>query len=55
MRGAIHPLPNTPSWHGAWVKHRDNFTFIVSFLLCEKDLKREPNRTLQNVDSESGR
>jgi hypothetical protein len=28
MRGAIPPLPNTPSWHGAQLKHRDNFTFI---------------------------
>jgi hypothetical protein len=29
--------PNTPSWHGAQLKHRDNFTFIfylgISFLL----------------------
>jgi hypothetical protein len=29
MRGAISPLPNTPSWRGAQLakKHRDNFTF----------------------------
>jgi hypothetical protein len=27
MRGAIPPLPNTPSWRGAQLKHRDNFTF----------------------------
>jgi hypothetical protein len=27
MRGAIAPLPNTPSWRGAQLKHRDNFTF----------------------------
>jgi hypothetical protein len=28
MRGAIPPLPNTPSWSGAkFKKHRDNFTF----------------------------
>jgi hypothetical protein len=26
MRGAIPPLPNTSSWRGAWLKHRDNFT-----------------------------
>jgi hypothetical protein len=26
-RGAIPPLPNTPSWRGAQLKHRDNFTF----------------------------
>jgi hypothetical protein len=28
MSGAIPPLPNTPSWLGAQVKHRDNFTFL---------------------------
>jgi len=27
MRGAILPLPNTPSWRGAQLKHEDNFTF----------------------------
>jgi len=27
MRGAIPPFPNTPSWRGAQLKHRDNFTF----------------------------
>jgi hypothetical protein len=27
MSGTIHPLPNTPSWLGAQLKHRDNFTF----------------------------
>jgi hypothetical protein len=25
MGGAIPPLPNTPSWRGAQLKHRDNF------------------------------
>jgi hypothetical protein len=28
MRGAIPPLPNTPSWCGAQLKHRDNFTYL---------------------------
>jgi len=42
MSGAISPFPNTPSWRGAQLKHRDNFTFtftiytsiaqVVSFL-----------------------
>jgi hypothetical protein len=27
MSGAITPLPNTPSWRSAYLKHRDNFTF----------------------------
>jgi hypothetical protein len=26
MSGAIPPFPNTPSWRGAQLKHRDNFT-----------------------------
>jgi len=28
MRGAIPPLPHTPSWRGAQLNHRDKFTFI---------------------------
>jgi hypothetical protein len=28
MRGVIRPLSNTPSWRGAQLKHRDNFTFL---------------------------
>jgi hypothetical protein len=31
MSGAILPFPNTPSWHGAQLKHRDNFTFNFTF------------------------
>jgi hypothetical protein len=26
--------PNVLSWHGAQLKHRDNFTFIFKFLSC---------------------
>jgi hypothetical protein len=44
MCGAIPPLPNMPSWHGAQLKHRDNFTFyweVVSLLasdyFCQRD------------------
>jgi len=33
MYGDIPPLPNTPSWHGAQLKHRDNFTFTFTNLL----------------------
>jgi hypothetical protein len=25
--------PNKPSWHGAQLKHRDNFTFYISVIL----------------------
>jgi len=28
--GAIPPLLNTPSWRGAQLKHRDNFTFTFN-------------------------
>jgi hypothetical protein len=35
MSGAIPPLPNTPPWRGAHLKHRDNFTFIE----CDMYLK----------------
>jgi hypothetical protein len=28
MSGAIPSLLNTPSWRGAQLKHRDNFTFL---------------------------
>jgi len=35
MIEAIPPLPNTPSWRGADLKHRDNFTF--SFYLKIRD------------------
>jgi hypothetical protein len=30
MSGAILLLPNTISWHGAQLKHRDNFTFTFT-------------------------
>jgi hypothetical protein len=35
MIGAIPPLPHTPSWRGAQLKHRDNFTF--AFVLPSTD------------------
>jgi hypothetical protein len=35
MRGAIPPLPHTPSWSGARLKSRgDNFTFLRFLLKC---------------------
>jgi hypothetical protein len=30
MSGAIPPFPNTPSWRGAQLKHRDSFTFTFT-------------------------
>jgi hypothetical protein len=43
MSGTIPPLPNTPSWCGAHLKHRDNFTSLylyigVTFLTVREDL-----------------
>jgi hypothetical protein len=29
MHGAIPPLPNTPSWRGAQLKHRVNFNLYL--------------------------
>jgi hypothetical protein len=33
MRGAIPTYPNMLSWHGAQLKHRDNFTFTLPLFL----------------------
>jgi hypothetical protein len=32
MSGATPPLPNTPSWRGAQLKHRDTFSFTGTIL-----------------------
>jgi hypothetical protein len=34
MRGAIPPLPSTPSWRGAHLKHMDNFTLPLPYWFC---------------------
>jgi hypothetical protein len=39
MIGAIPPLPNTPSWRGAQLKDRDNFTFTFASSLVVKRTK----------------
>jgi hypothetical protein len=36
MSGAIPPPPNTPSWSGARLKHRDNFYFTFHVVVCEE-------------------
>jgi len=39
MHGTIPPLPNTPSWHGAQLKHRGNFTFtLTSYIRVHSNL-----------------
>jgi hypothetical protein len=32
MSEAKPPLPNTPPWRGAQLKHRDKFTFAFTFI-----------------------
>jgi hypothetical protein len=32
MSGTVYPFPNTPLWHGAQLKHMDNFTFTLLFI-----------------------
>jgi hypothetical protein len=34
MLGAIPPLPNTASWCGAQLKHKENFTFNFTSQFC---------------------
>jgi hypothetical protein len=33
MRGAIIPLPITPSWRGVRLKHRNDFIFTFMFII----------------------
>jgi hypothetical protein len=45
MSGAIPPLPNTTSWRGAQLKHRDNFTIYFTLWYVKHFLKvREMTR-----------
>jgi hypothetical protein len=39
MRGATPPLLNTPSWRGAQLQHRDNFTFHLTMLYGSQSLR----------------
>jgi hypothetical protein len=48
MSGAIPRLPNTPSWRGAQLKHRDNFTFTFFFCSCLICGKSDSNFSLNN-------
>jgi hypothetical protein len=47
MSGAISPLPNTPSWRGAQLKHRESFTF---FIVLEKLTVIQLVKKLSNFD-----
>jgi hypothetical protein len=41
MNGAIPPLPNTPPWHGAQLKHRNDF-YLTLNKVYEGDRTRLP-------------
>jgi hypothetical protein len=45
MRGAIPPLPNTPSWCGAQLKHRDKFYFTTPWSFVHYLTKRHAMKT----------
>jgi hypothetical protein len=40
MRGATPPLPNTPSWLYAQLKHRDSFTFTLQYHTSSRSIGR---------------
>jgi hypothetical protein len=45
MSGAVSPLPNTPSWRGAQLKHRDNFTlpYLTVYRSTNTNMTAAPN------------
>jgi hypothetical protein len=50
MRRATPPLPNTPSWRGVQLKHRDNFTFYINiFIEKETDMSRFVQTTQNTI------
>jgi hypothetical protein len=57
MRGAIPPLPNTPSCRGVQLKHGDNFTsssFHILRLIYKYTLKKEENMDDHGCDGRAG-
>jgi hypothetical protein len=48
MRGAILPLPNTPSWRGAHLKHRETLPFKMSFEIFAS-MKMEAARSSETL------
>jgi hypothetical protein len=49
MNGAIPPLPNTPSWNCAHLKHRDNFTFTFYVQEAYMNMKTEVFRITRDT------
>jgi hypothetical protein len=60
MSGAIHPLPNMPSWRGAQLKNTNNFTFTFILTVTVSRLKTgdgstpETSCTMDNVHHNNG-
>jgi hypothetical protein len=57
MSGVITPLPNTPPWRSAQLKHRDNFTFtfVSSKMICVPKHNAMKGFTNVNVNSTRSR
>jgi hypothetical protein len=53
MSEAIRPLPNKPSWCGAQLKHRDNFTFTFTFTFYWESGDQEPLNGFKKFGTES--
>jgi hypothetical protein len=52
MSGAIPPLPNTPSWRGAQLKHRDSFTFTSTSRVMKNIISHNIYSTLPDSNLE---
>jgi hypothetical protein len=45
MSRTIPPLPNTPPWRGAQLKHKDNFNFTFYWCVESQIVLNGPNGT----------
>jgi hypothetical protein len=46
MNWAIPPLPNTPPWRGAQLKHRENIIIIIIIIIIIQETKAKPIKTV---------
>jgi hypothetical protein len=53
MSGVIHPLPNTPSWRGAQLKHRDKFTLPLPSPMSIIKAENKINYVISQTDTSS--
>jgi len=55
MRGAIPPVPNTPSWRGAQLNHRGDLTFTHTHThTCSVDSEDDYERLMRKITGRSG-